>query len=642
MLDRERLDDRLEKCILGLITLVLILAPLMFGSARLRDELVLMGLTVVTLGVWLVRLWIRSEYRILWPPFAWAVVAFVAYAIWRYSSADVEYIARLEINRIILYTAIFFLILDNLNRQEWTQFLVFVLIGVGTVMSMYAIFQYLTGSHKVYNTPQAPMYYGRAGGPFVCPNHLAGYLGMALPLAFSMTLMARFKPVTKVFAGYAAIVMLCGLVTTVSRGGIAAAVLGLFFLVSVLVFKRDTRLPAIVAIVLTLIPAVWLGLKSFRLQARFQKGTEGAAENFAGDRTYLYRAAVGMWRENFWTGVGPAHFDERFRPYRGELAQLQGSPKWTHNDYLNTLADYGLIGFALIAGAWGIFWISALRIWRYVRRANDFGSKQSTRAGIVLGSSAGLIAMLAHVFVDFDIHITGLAIVVVTLLAIVTGHWRFATERFWVRPGIIGRSLVSLICLAAMCWLTIQLQRLWPEQQLLGQVRNRERLSESDFARLQKAFSVEPQNPETPYLIGEYLRKQSWLGEPGYEKKAQDAIAWFDKAIALNKFDPHGFLGKGLCLDWLGKTDEAWENFRHAIVLDPNSYLTRAYYGWHFYQLRDYLKARHWFQQSLNVRPDNPIAKPYMELIFRRIQEQNDAKAKGTPKITEPGLERAR
>src|SRR5262245_9594663 len=130
MMDRERLDDRLEKGILGLITLILIAGPLLFGSVRVRDELILTGLTIAALGLWLVRFWIRSDYRILWPPFAWAVLAFVAYAIWRYATAEVEYVARLDLNRVILYTAIFFLILDNLNRQEWTQFLVFVLIAV--------------------------------------------------------------------------------------------------------------------------------------------------------------------------------------------------------------------------------------------------------------------------------------------------------------------------------------------------------------------------------------------------------------------------------------------------------------------------------------------------------------------------------
>src|SRR5215212_317914 len=124
MMDRQRLDDRLEKFILGIVTLILILAPMLFGSVRLRDELILTGLTVVALGAWVVRLWVRSEYRILWPPFAWAVVAFVGYAIWRYTGAQNEYAARLDLNRILLYTAIFFLILDNLNRQESTQFLI--------------------------------------------------------------------------------------------------------------------------------------------------------------------------------------------------------------------------------------------------------------------------------------------------------------------------------------------------------------------------------------------------------------------------------------------------------------------------------------------------------------------------------------
>src|SRR4051812_22486044 len=117
-MDRERLDDWLEKTILGLVTLILVLAPLLFGSTRVRDELILDGLAVVALAVWIVRFWVRSEYRILWPPFAWAVVAFVGYAIWRYSGSEIEYIARLDLNRILLYTAIFFLVLDNLNRQE--------------------------------------------------------------------------------------------------------------------------------------------------------------------------------------------------------------------------------------------------------------------------------------------------------------------------------------------------------------------------------------------------------------------------------------------------------------------------------------------------------------------------------------------
>jgi tetratricopeptide (TPR) repeat protein len=206
----------------------------------------------------------------------------------------------------------------------------------------------------------------------------------------------------------------------------------------------------------------------------------------------------------------------------------------------------------------------------------------------------------------------------------------------------LGRVVASLVCLAAMGWMGSQISRLWPEQYALDRTVGKVSGTAKELELLKRAYAAEPKNPQTPYRIGEFLRKESWMGLGDYEKKAREAIVWFEKAMALNPYDPHGFLGKGLCLDWLGKTDEGWVYFRQAMLLDPDSYFTRAYYGWHFYQLRDYLKARHWFQQSMNVRPDNPIAKPYMELIFRRIEEEEAAKAKGAAKITEPGLERAK
>ena len=44
-MDRARLDSWLEKGILGIVTLILILAPLLFGSARVRDFQIIQGLT---------------------------------------------------------------------------------------------------------------------------------------------------------------------------------------------------------------------------------------------------------------------------------------------------------------------------------------------------------------------------------------------------------------------------------------------------------------------------------------------------------------------------------------------------------------------------------------------------------------------
>ena len=56
----------------------------------------------------------------------------------------------------------------------------------------------------------------------------------------------------------------------------------------------------------------------------------------------LWMAAERMWRDHFWWGVGPAHYDYRFREYRPVNVQMR--PDRAHNDYLNLLADWGTAG----------------------------------------------------------------------------------------------------------------------------------------------------------------------------------------------------------------------------------------------------------------------------------------------------------
>src|SRR5688572_25366661 len=236
-MDRQRLDRWLEHGILSLVCIILIAAPFLFGATRLIDFMWVQALTTIALVLWIIRFWVRDEYRILWPPIAWTILAFVAYVVWRYTSADIEWLARHEMNRILVYAALFFLIIDNFNKQEWTQILVYTVIFVGMAAAMYALYQFATGSRWIYDTPQPPHYWGRAGGPFVNPNHLAGYIAMVAPLAFALTLMARVSLVLKIFICYAGIVMLGGAFTTLSRAGCAALGFGLLSMLTVLLFN---------------------------------------------------------------------------------------------------------------------------------------------------------------------------------------------------------------------------------------------------------------------------------------------------------------------------------------------------------------------------------------------------------------------
>ena len=52
-----------------------------------------------------------------------------------------------------------------------------------------------------------------------------------------------------------------------------------------------------------------------------------------------------IWQANYWWGAGPAHFDHLFRIYRDPHVQARADR--VHNDYLNTLADWGVVGAVL-------------------------------------------------------------------------------------------------------------------------------------------------------------------------------------------------------------------------------------------------------------------------------------------------------
>jgi tetratricopeptide (TPR) repeat protein len=72
-----------------------------------------------------------------------------------------------------------------------------------------------------------------------------------------------------------------------------------------------------------------------------------------------------------------------------------------------------------------------------------------------------------------------------------------------------------------------------------------------------------------------------------------------------------------MCLDWLGRSDEAVRAFETAARLDPEGYYTLAFRGWHQLQLGNDARAKELFEASLQRRA-NPIAASYLEILRER------------------------
>jgi O-antigen ligase len=630
-MNRESLDKFCERGILGLVLAILVFTPLAFGGRSqppvgssldfiLADPFnVVQWMALAVMLLWGVRLWLVPRPKLLWPPICWAVVAFAVYAVIRYLFAEIEYIARGEMIQVVMYAFLFLAIVNNLHRQESAQLITLTLVFLAMAISFYAIYQFVTNSNRVWALIKP--YAHRGSGTFISPNNLSGFLEMILPLGLAYTITSRMKALAKVFTGYASLLIIGGIVVTVSRGSWFATAIALLIFFTILMFHHTHRVPAMVLLGTIVIGSLYFGPRNVFFTSRIKDLTVDKAGVTGDGRFLIWHDAEKLWHEDIWWGIGPAHFNYRFGKYRPEL--IQASPDRAHNDYLNTLTDWGIVGFVLVAAAWVLLFACTFWTWRYVRGSpNTLGDHRSNKLALVLGASIGLVAILIHSIVDFNMHIPANALVVVTLMALLSSYVRFATERYWFTARAAAKTLLTAALAAGLVYLGWQGARSAHESIWLMRAQRATEASPEQIAALQNAFDTEPRNFETARAIGEDFRIQSFQNNDDYQEKALAAMKWFKRAMDLNPYDDSSVLRYGMCLDQIDKHDEAFAYFDRANRLDPNSYFNNAYMGWHYAQTGDYAAARTWLLRSIMLEQENnPIAFTYLKIAQDRLLE---------------------
>jgi tetratricopeptide (TPR) repeat protein len=299
-----------------------------------------------------------------------------------------------------------------------------------------------------------------------------------------------------------------------------------------------------------------------------------------------------------------------------------------HNDYLNTLCEWGFAGFAIVIVALGLLFGGVVRIWPYVRRGSgDLGGKDSSRAAFVLGASLGLLSIALHSVVDFNMQIPANAVIAITLMALLSAHWRFGTERYWVNPGRTGKVLLTAVAAGAVWFLGWQgvhagREFFWIESGL------QEASWERQVEDLKTAQRIEPGNFMTDYELGESYRVQAWQGEEGSDDLAREGMKWFALGMALNPYDCQTRLGYGMCLDWLDRPKEATKYFVQALELSRNDATTQWKYAWHCMVLRNYSLAKIWLERSMAVLP-SPEAEGYLAMVKEKMAQEPRASPAG-------------
>ncbi|MDB6123118.1 MAG: O-antigen polymerase, partial [Pedosphaera sp.] len=298
-------------------------------------------------------------------------------------------------------------------------------------------------------------------------------------------------------------------------------------------------------------------------------------------------------------------------------------PGRSHNEYLNTLADWGVVGAAMVAAAWVLLCWGVAKSWRFARGAqDDFSRKKSNKFAFVVGASVALLAVLLHAVVDFNMQLPAVAILAVTIMALLSSHWRFATERYWFSADRWVKYVGTLALLAGFAYLSYQCWRGTNEQVYLSKAERTPEATSVRIAALEKAYRAEPMNFETTYALGECYRLKSWNGSAEYVAFAEKAMEWYQRGMKLDRYYGYNWLRQGMCLDWIDRSQESWAYYEHANELDPNGYFTTANTGWHYVQIGDYAAARTWLERSARLEWEgNDIATEYLPIVNRRLKE---------------------
>ena len=597
---RQRVDAFCEMAIVVVVLLLIVWGPLAFGGFPAEGFLGIQGLTVLALALWVVRLWAQGPARLLWPPICWAVYVFILYALVRCRYVDIEFVARRELIEVIVYASLFMVVVNNIHRRESVSAIAVCLIVLGMLLSWDAIHQFATKSAYVWGVARRPQYIGRGGATYINPNHLAGFLGMAIPLALAYAVRSRFRPVAKVFFGYCALAMMAGVGVTLSRGGMVSvgATLAIFSLV--LMCQRGYWLPAVAVVVVVGCLALVLATQMESIQKRFH-GLIVNGQVY--DPRYDYwPAAIHIFEDHPIWGGGPGHFDSEFAKYRPQKVQVR--PGFAHNDYLNTLSDWGGVGLTIIFVALALLTYGVIRTWPAAPAdgPDQPGLWRSDKAAFLMGASLGVVDIVFHSAVDFNMHIPANAAILVILMALMSGYWRFATERFWFEPGWVGKILMTCVMAAAMAWLAVQgihrgREAYWQHRSVDESASWNDRLD-----GLLNAYKAEPSNYANAYNMGEYYRIVSLDAKPGYESQALQALQWYALAMKDNPLVAYMPMRYGQCLDWLGRTNEATLYFNQAVALDPTNSEMSYYMARHWVEMGDFQTANKWFQHSIDIQ----------------------------------------
>lgn len=356
------------------------------------------------------------------------------------------YATRVQLLRWLAFFWVFVLVCNNLASRAALERLALVAVVNGSLLALFALVQMFSSSRRLayWSYPTQ----GDIFGPFLCKNHFPFYVNMCIGLGLGLLWSRRssrergpaeqrgethrrsrhrrqvqetywprgasglLQDPASLWICCALALMVTSVAFSLSRGGFLALLggYGLCLLLQLLQTRRSVGLGAgFLCLLLTLGLVGWLGLG--KIQARMATLWQGSA--LQESRLPLWANVFRMSRDfPLWgTGYGTYQYLEPL--YRTNPVLADETIDHVHNDYLEMLAEGGLVGLFLSLLALGLIVRIGLQIvWR---------QPSPQVRGLALGVLFAFFTLLIHSFGDFGLRIPAIALLATVLAAQLCG-----------------------------------------------------------------------------------------------------------------------------------------------------------------------------------------------------------------------------
>lgn len=336
---------------------------------------------------------------------------------------------------LLSYFLLGFLVLKTVTRRYQFMRIFYFVVGMGVFQAFYGFFE-------LYNPNPRLLFYKKiyytdcVTGTFVNRNHFSGYLEMVIPLALGLILartdlysMAGMKWRHKLvrisergvyknlLLGLGVVLMALAVILSRSRSGVFLLVFTfiLIFEMVVLFFGRVKQQQRWIK---NFLKATFMIITLMALYI----GIDATIERFAMDkvlddvRPVVWSNTGGIIGDFALFGSGLGTFEALYPAY--EESSTPPLFEHAHNDYMEYMAELGVVGFLLLLGGILTLLVFSFLMWR-VRRHPEV-------KGLVLGGMVAVVAMLVHSITDFNLHIPAnmMLFALVVSLTVATAFYR--------------------------------------------------------------------------------------------------------------------------------------------------------------------------------------------------------------------------